>query len=57
MRLFVGIPLAAQVIEELSAISIQLQSKRDALRWYGPESWHITLQFGPNPTMLTPGAI
>jgi RNA 2',3'-cyclic 3'-phosphodiesterase len=45
MRLFVGIPLAAVVIEELSAISMRLQSNGDGLRWSTPESWHITLQF------------
>src|SRR5271154_1992082 len=45
MRLFVGIPLAAAVIEELSAISMRLQSAADGLRWSAPESWHITLQF------------
>jgi RNA 2',3'-cyclic 3'-phosphodiesterase len=45
MRLFVGIPLTPAVIEELSAISMRLQSKADGLRWSAPESWHITLQF------------
>jgi 2'-5' RNA ligase len=45
MRLFVGIPLTAAVIEELSAISMRLQSHADGLRWTAPESWHITLQF------------
>jgi RNA 2',3'-cyclic 3'-phosphodiesterase len=45
MRLFVGIPLAAAVIDELSAISVRLQSRGDGLRWSAPESWHITLQF------------
>src|SRR3984957_4049695 len=45
MRLFVGIPLTAAVIEELSAISMRLQSHADGLRWSAPESWHITLQF------------
>jgi 2'-5' RNA ligase len=45
MRLFVGIPLAAEVIEELSALSMRLQSSADGLRWSAPESWHITLQF------------
>jgi RNA 2',3'-cyclic 3'-phosphodiesterase len=45
MRLFVGIPLPATLIEELSAISMRLQSKADGLRWPAPESWHITLQF------------
>jgi 2'-5' RNA ligase len=45
MRLFVAIPLAAAVIEELSAISMRLQSGADGLRWSAPESWHITLQF------------
>jgi len=45
MRLFAGIPLAAEVIEELSAISLRLQTSGDGLRWSAPESWHITLQF------------
>src|ERR1700722_14761177 len=45
MRLFVGIPLAPAVMEELSAMSVRLQSSGDGLRWSAPESWHITLQF------------
>lgn len=45
MRLFAGIPLAAEVTEELSAISLRLQTSGDGLRWSAPESWHITLQF------------
>jgi len=45
MRLFIGIPLAATVVEELSAITRQLQSGEDGLRWSSPDSWHITLQF------------
>jgi 2'-5' RNA ligase len=45
MRLFVGIPLAATVTEQLSAIAARLRSRGDGLRWSAPESWHITLQF------------
>jgi 2'-5' RNA ligase len=45
MRLFVGIPLAAAVIDELSAISRRLQSGADGLRWTASATWHITLQF------------
>jgi 2'-5' RNA ligase len=45
MRLFVGIPLPATLIDELSAVSMRLQSGADGLRWSAPESWHITLQF------------
>jgi 2'-5' RNA ligase len=45
MRLFIGIPLAAAVIDELSTISARLKSRDDGLRWTAPESWHITLQF------------
>ena len=45
MRLFVGIPLSAAVIGELSAVSARLRSKEDGLRWTAPESWHITLEF------------
>jgi RNA 2',3'-cyclic 3'-phosphodiesterase len=45
MRLFVGIPLAASVIDELSSISVRLRSSEDGLRWSAAESWHITLQF------------
>jgi RNA 2',3'-cyclic 3'-phosphodiesterase len=45
MRLFVGIPLATVTSDELAAISVQLRSAGDGLRWSAPESWHITLQF------------
>jgi RNA 2',3'-cyclic 3'-phosphodiesterase len=52
MRLFAGIPLAAEVIDELSAISLRLQTSGDGLRWSAPESWHITLQFLGNTGQL-----
>jgi 2'-5' RNA ligase len=45
MRLFIGIPLAAAVIDELHAASARLRSAADGLRWTAPESWHVTLQF------------
>lgn len=45
MRLFLGIPLAAAMIGELSAVSARLQAKDDGLRWSAPSSWHVTLQF------------
>jgi 2'-5' RNA ligase len=45
MRLFIGIPLSAVVIDELSAITARLQSNGRGLRWTARESWHITLQF------------
>jgi 2'-5' RNA ligase len=45
MRLFVGIPLAAAAIGELSAAVERLRTHGDGLRWTAPESWHITLQF------------
>lgn len=45
MRLFVGIPLAASVIDQLSSISLRHRVEGDGLRWSTPESWHITLQF------------
>jgi 2'-5' RNA ligase len=45
MRLFVGIPLAAAVLDELRAASSRLRSTADGLRWTPPESWHVTLQF------------
>ncbi|MHB1795134.1 MAG: RNA 2',3'-cyclic phosphodiesterase [Acidobacteriaceae bacterium] len=45
MRLFIGIPLAIPVIDELSAISLRHRAEGDGLRWSTPESWHITLQF------------
>jgi 2'-5' RNA ligase len=44
MRLFIGIPLAPEVIKELSAVCQRFRSKYE-LRWSSPESWHITLQF------------
>ena len=51
MRLFVGIPLAPPVIEELSTLTMRIQSKGNGLRWALPESWHITLQFLGNSTL------
>jgi RNA 2',3'-cyclic 3'-phosphodiesterase len=45
MRLFIAVPLPAAVVAELSAISLQLRSSGDGLRWSAPETWHITLQF------------
>ena len=45
MRLFVGIPLPSSLSDELSRISLRYQSLKDNLRWYPPDSWHITLQF------------
>src|ERR1019366_992073 len=45
MRLFIGIPLAAEVIGELSAIVARHRRREDGLRWAAPETWHITLQF------------
>jgi 2'-5' RNA ligase len=45
MRLFVGIPLADQVRDEIAAMVAQLRRPADDLRWTAPEAWHITLQF------------
>jgi RNA 2',3'-cyclic 3'-phosphodiesterase len=45
MRLFIGIPLAIPVIQELEKISMRYRADEDGLRWSTPESWHITLQF------------
>lgn len=45
MRLFVGIPLAADVVDELTRLTQRLRRTDDGLRWSAPESWHITLQF------------
>lgn len=45
MRLFLGIPLPPAAAAQLSRISLRYQSPNDNLRWYPPESWHVTLQF------------
>jgi 2'-5' RNA ligase len=45
MRLFIAIPLAEKVKEELASVAARLHSADDGLRWSSPESWHITLQF------------
>ena len=45
MRLFVGIPLTARVLDELSAVCRRLQPVAHSLRWTAPETWHVTLQF------------
>jgi RNA 2',3'-cyclic 3'-phosphodiesterase len=45
MRLFIGIPLDAAVVEELAALTERLKSLSDGLRWSAAAGWHITLQF------------
>ena len=45
MRLFIGIPLDAVVVEELAALTERLKSPSDGLRWSASAGWHITLQF------------
>jgi 2'-5' RNA ligase len=45
MRLFIGIPLAAAVTEQLARLRARFERPEDGLRWSSPESWHITLQF------------
>jgi 2'-5' RNA ligase len=45
MRLFIGIPLAPGVVEELTALTERLKFRSDGLRWSAPAGWHITLQF------------
>ncbi|MDE3201969.1 MAG: RNA 2',3'-cyclic phosphodiesterase [Acidobacteriota bacterium] len=45
MRLFIGIPIPADLTAKLSALQRDLGSKDSGLRWSSPESWHITLQF------------
>ena len=45
MRLFIGIPLAPVVVDELAAVTERLKSPSDGLRWSAPAGWHITLQF------------
>jgi 2'-5' RNA ligase len=45
MRLFIGIPLADVVVNELAAFTQQLRAPDDGLRWSSPAGWHITLQF------------
>jgi 2'-5' RNA ligase len=45
MRLFIGIPLAPEVIVALARTVHWLQSPDDGLRWTTAETWHITLQF------------
>jgi 2'-5' RNA ligase len=45
MRLFIGIPLAPEVTQQLATYTERLKRPGDDLRWSTPESWHITLQF------------
>ena len=45
MRLFVGLPLASEVLNELSEAVARLKTPHDGLRWTTADTWHITLQF------------
>ena len=45
MRLFVGLPLASEVLNELSEAVARLKTPHDGLRWTAADTWHITLQF------------
>jgi len=50
MRLFIGIPLAGVVNEEISSLIARLRPRAGSLRWTAPPSWHVTLQFLGNST-------
>ena len=43
--MFVGLPLASEVLSELSEAVDRLRDSKDGLRWTAPGTWHITLQF------------
>jgi len=45
MRLFIGLPLASEVLKELSGAVARLKAPHDGFGWTSPESWHITMQF------------
>jgi len=45
MRLFIGIPLADEVVSVLEHLSHRLRATGEDLRWSSPDTWHITLQF------------
>ena len=45
MRLFVGLPLASEILNDLSEAVSRLKAPHDGLRWTTPDTWHITLQF------------
>lgn len=51
MRLFIGIPLPADVNDALERLVGGLRSQGDGLRWSSPESRHITLQFLGNTSI------
>ena len=50
MRLFIGVPLAGAVIDELSALVARLRPRGGSLRWTASASRHVTLQFLGNST-------
>lgn len=45
MRLFLGIPLEPEVVEELAVVTQRLHAFGGNIRWSAPDSWHVTLQF------------
>ncbi len=50
MRLFIGIPLASAVLDEISSLVARLRPRASSLRWTAAPSWHVTLQFLGNST-------
>jgi RNA 2',3'-cyclic 3'-phosphodiesterase len=60
MRLFLAIPLAETIKENLSRLTARHRPSAPDLRWSSPDTWHITLQFLGNTTpeqydcLLTP---
>jgi 2'-5' RNA ligase len=51
MRLFVAIPLASGIVDELASLCARLRPQAGELRWSTPETWHITLVFLGESTM------
>jgi 2'-5' RNA ligase len=45
MRLFVGIAPPPETVPALTGLLGRLQPLGPDLKWYGPEKWHVTLQF------------
>ena len=54
MRLFVALDIASEIRERITAFGNQMRALAPEVRWVGPETFHVTLQFLGETKKLEP---